>query len=104
MSVSFYQNFGQVELAFEAYEPKPGQTVYYIKPVDKSFKGFFMEIDSEGKWKVINRHAVPWEIICLEHFMSAAITQHRLNMPLTITAEVQPVMQKTRIVYSISCN
>jgi len=104
MSVSFYQNFGQVELSFEAYEPKQGQTVYYIKPVDKSFKGFFMEMSAEDKWKIVNRHAVPWEIICLEHFMSVAITQHRHNKPRVIKLEPQPAMHKTRIVYSITAS
>lgn len=102
MSVSFYQNFGQVELSFEAYEPKQGQTVYYIKPVDRSFKGFFMETAGNGKWKIVNRHAVPWEIICLEHFMSLAIAQHRENMPRMVKHTAAPVMHKTRIVYSIS--
>ena len=104
MAVSFYQNFGQVELSFEAYEPKHGQVVYYIKPVDRSFKGFFMEAAGGSKWKIVNRHAVPWEMICLEHFMSQAIVQHRENMPRMVKQAVQPVIQKTRIVYSISSN
>ena len=104
MPISFCQNFGQVELAFETYEPKPGQIVYYVRPLDRSFKGFFMEKINAGNWKVVNRHIVPWEILCLEHFMSMAIIHHREGLPHMVKQTNVATPNKTRVVYTITRN
>lgn len=75
MPTSFKQTFGEIELSFENFYPTDGQVVYYVKPVNKNYRGFFMEETQMQEWKVVHRQIVPMEILQMEKQLSNAICQ-----------------------------
>jgi hypothetical protein len=77
MSVSFHQKLGNIEFEFEDFNPKPGFTAYYIKPISNNYKGFFMEKASDNEWKVIHRQIIPAEILSMERLLSRVICLHQ---------------------------